>query len=304
MRPLTREEIVPLEAYGALRAAYRGAVIDHKRRRRMPVGPHVTLVFEDRETLRFQVQEMLWVERISDPQGVQNEIDVYNELVPLPGELSATLFIEITEAPSIRAELDRLIGIDEHVALVLGEGADAEEIPARFDPKQLDEDRISAVQYIRFRLDEGQAARFADPAAPAAVRIAHPAYRHEAAIPGEVRESLIAGLRDDPPALLPEPSARPESSAAPRTPVLFESGRVRACVPERPLHPGHVVVEPCDPDADARDGELAGELLAAVRRVADLAIERFGGCRVQADLAPGEPVRWHVLPRSDTPRSD
>jgi len=296
LRPLARDEIVPLEAYGDLRAAYRGAVIDHKRRRRMSVGPSVTLVFEDRETLRFQVQEMLWVERITDPQGVQNELDVYNELLPGPAELSATLFVEITEAGAIRAELDRLVGIDEHVALVLGEGDEATATPARFDPKQMEEDRISAVQYIRFRMDDAAAARFADPEVPAAVRIAHPAYRHEAAIPAEVRENLIAGLHRDPPTLLPDAPADPATPAP--SPVLFETGRVRACLPERPLHPGHVVVEPCDATADlAGDDALADELFAAVRRVAVLAIERFGGCRVQADLAAGAPVRWHVLPR-------
>jgi hypothetical protein len=111
MRPLQRDEIVDRERYEALRSGYREAVITHKRHRRMAVGDRVTLVFEDRETLRFQVQEMLWVERISEPEKIQHELDVYNELMPADRELSATLFLEITDPGAVRPELDRLVGI-------------------------------------------------------------------------------------------------------------------------------------------------------------------------------------------------
>jgi hypothetical protein len=133
------------------------------------------------------------VERIDDPGAVQRELDVYNELMPGEGELSATLFIEIPELSRIKEELDRLVGIDEHVSLVLGDEA----VPARFDPKQREADRISAVQYIRFALGPEQRARFADPAVPARLRIDHPAYRHEAPLPPAVRASLAADLRGD-----------------------------------------------------------------------------------------------------------
>ena len=203
MRPLVREEIAPLGSYAALRDAYRSAVIEHKRARRMAVGPQVTLVFEDRETLRFQVQEMLWVERIQEPERVQQELDVYNELMPGPLELSATLLIEITEPGRIRAELDRLVGLDEHVALVLGSGDGARRVPARFDAKQFEADRIAAVQYIRFALDDAGLALLADLREPAAIRIDHPNYSQTAPLPPEVRASLVAGLRADPESLLP-----------------------------------------------------------------------------------------------------
>ena len=202
MRPLERSEIVPLGPYAEIRDRYRRAVIAHKRDRRVEVGPSVALIFEDRETLRFQVQEMLFVERIRAPEAVQHEIDVYNELMPAEGELSATLMIQITEPGRIRAELDRLIGIDEHVSLSLGEGADAERIAARFDPKQFEEERISAVQYIRFRLDAERARRFADPDCPAALEIDHPAYAHRAPLAPKVRASLARGLASEPPNLL------------------------------------------------------------------------------------------------------
>lgn len=202
MKPLAPEDLLDLESYQRARDDYLEAIIAHKRQRRLAVGDCVTLLFEDRETLRFQVQEMLRVEHIRDPQAVQRELDVYNELMPGERELSATLFIEITDAPRIRPELDRLIGIDEHVVLRLGEGASAGEIPARFDPKQFEDDRISAVQYVRFPFTPEQVERFADPSVPARVHIHHPSYRREAALQGAMRESLVRDLRGEPPVLL------------------------------------------------------------------------------------------------------
>jgi hypothetical protein len=295
MRPLARDEIVPLAAYASVRDSFRSAVIAHKRARRLAVGPSVTLVFEDRETLRFQVQEMLWVERIADAERVQHELDVYNELMPGPRELSATLFVEITEPGRIRAELDRLIGIDEHVFLVIGLGAAEHALRASFDAGQMEEDRISAVQYIRFALDERDVAALAEPVR-AAVRISHPNYVHEAELPPAVRESLVAGLRADPRSLVPPlsaatPPAEPE--------VLAESGGVRVIRPVAPQLPGHLVVESIAPltGAGEIDPQLWNALSEAVRRAASDAVQRHGGCRVVADFAPGAPLRWHILPR-------
>jgi hypothetical protein len=298
MRPLVREEIVPLAAYAGVRDAFRSAVIAHKQARRVSVGPNVTLVFEDRETLRFQVQEMLFVERISEPERVQHELDVYNELMPGARELSATLFVEITEPGRIRAELDRLIGIDEHVALVLGAGANQRALPARFDAKQLDEDRISAVQYIRFALDDSDVAALADGSCYAAIRISHPNYGHEAALPAAVRESLVAGLRADPAPLVPPLPA--ERAAEPE--VLYSAGGVRVVRPIAPQLPGHLVVESSTPLTTAAeiDAALWSALSEAVRRTASEAAKRHGGCRVVADFAPGAPLRWHILPRPRT----
>jgi hypothetical protein len=295
MKPLTREELIPLAAYGGVRDAFRSAVIAHKRARRMSVGPSVTLVFEDRETLRFQVQEMLFVERIDEPERVQHELDVYNELMPGARELSATLFVEITEPGRIRAELDRLIGIDEHVALVLGTGADQRALRARFDAKQLDEERISAVQYIRFALEPDDAAALAEPERYAAIRISHPHYRHEAALPPAVRESLVAGLRADPPSLAPPLTA----GRAAEPEVLYSGGGVRVLRPVAPQLPGHLVVEASTPltSAGEIDAALWNALSDAVRRTASDAAQRHGGCRVIADFAPGAPLRWHILPR-------
>ena len=202
MRPLRRFEIVPLERYAALREGYRERVIAHKRARRCALGELATLVFEDRETLRFQVQEMLWVERIQDPDRVQTELDVYNELMPGESELSATLFVEITEAAEIRPTLERLAGLDRALRLVLGDEPDALVIAARFDARQFEAGRISAVQYVRLPLDARARVRFVDPSVRARLRVEHPSYRREEEIPPTVRASLIESLAREPAPLL------------------------------------------------------------------------------------------------------
>ncbi len=296
MRPLALDEIVERDTYGELRPGYRRAVIAHKRDRRVAVGERVTLVFEDRETLRFQVQEMLWVEGIVEPEKIQHELDVYNELMPGPRELSATLFVEITDATEIRPELDRLVGIDEHVSLVLGEDEDERRIPATFDPKQMEDDRIAAVQYIRFRLGPGEARRFAHPATRARIRIDHPNYRREAELGGPAREALVAGLEREPAPLL-DPA---EVAAGPGPDeVLIERAGVRALRPARPAAPGHVVVEAAgDGSLLELDDARFAALIALVREVAGRVAREYGGCRVETELGEGASgLRWHVTAR-------
>ena len=150
MPRITRDSLMTLEAYARERPQFRARVMAHKKDRTLHLGEHVTLLFEDELTIRYQVQEMLRVERIRAPEKVQHELDVYNELLPQSAELSATLMIEITEPGAIRAELDRMLGIDACVFLVLGDGANAIRVTARFDTAQLEEERISAVHYLRF----------------------------------------------------------------------------------------------------------------------------------------------------------
>ena len=119
MKPLTVDDIQNLHEYELARAAFRSRVIEIKGRRRVPLGPLMTLVFENRDTVRFQVQEMLRVERIVQPDKVLHEIETYNELVPGPGEIAATLFIEITDPARVQPILDGFIGLDEPGRLVL-----------------------------------------------------------------------------------------------------------------------------------------------------------------------------------------
>ncbi|MEE9607909.1 MAG: DUF3501 family protein [Myxococcota bacterium] len=292
MRPIGLDEIVGLQDYGRLRRSYRDTVIAHKRRRRVAIGEKVTLVFEDRETLRFQIQEMLWVERISERRKVRAELDVYNELMPGEHELSATLFVEIEELAEVRRELDRLVGIDERVRLVLGEIADAESILARFDSKQLEEDRIAAVQYLKFPFSEAQAARFAQPGVPARLLIDHPSYRRQCEIPPEVRQQLIADLTVEPEPLLRRASAAPVD---PARPTLFSTDRVRAF--GRRERPDHIVVEPLKPLASLLDADpaLLTELMEVVQKAAREILRHSSNCRVETELGAGsDRLRWHV----------
>jgi hypothetical protein len=201
--------MVPLDRYAALRDAYRERVIEHKRTRRVALGELATLLFEDRETLRFQVQEMLWVERIQDPDRVQTELDVYNELMPGEAELSATLFLEITETSEIRPTLERLAGLERALWLVLGEAPAETRIAARFDARQFEAGRVSAVQYLRFPFDAPARAGFGEPRVRARLRIEHPSYRREEEIPPAVRAALIDSLAREPAPLLQPQDAPP-----------------------------------------------------------------------------------------------
>ena len=301
MKPLTPNEIVDRARYEVLRPTYREKVIAHKRRRRVAVGEKVTLLFEDRETLRFQIQEMIWVERTEARAKIEHEVEVYNELIPAAGELSATLFIEITEAKQIRPELNRLIGIDEHVHLVLGDGGDERVVTARFDSGQMDAERISAVHYLRFSLEPDDIAGLADRSVRALLRIDHANYMREVDLREELRQSLIDDLTRE-----PEPLLRAEDAAAlPRPPadeILATVGRVRLVRPAQPRTPGHLVVEPVDSDASflTLDPSLEAELLEQVREVAREFSAQRHSTRITTDLSSAEErIRWHIYPLPD-----
>jgi len=191
MKPLTVEDIRNLHEYEIERPDFRQQVIGLKARRRLPLGPLMTVVFENRDTVRFQIQEMLRVERIVQPDRVQDEIDVYNELLPGPGEVAATLFIEITDQERVQSVLDGFIGLDEpgHLRLTVG----GKPCPALFAPGQSREDRISAVHYIRFPLGaEGRAAL--ERGEEAALEVSHGDYSARQVLPGATVDELIADL--------------------------------------------------------------------------------------------------------------
>ena len=190
MRRVEPEEILDLTAYEKIRGAFVRKMIELKRPRRIDVGDKLCFVFENRDTVIFQIQEMTRAERAVDERAIAAEVEVYNELVPADHALSATLMIEIPDRSQIRIELDRLVGIDEHIHL----DVDGERVAATFDEKQFEEDRISAVQYVGFPLGKELAARFRDPSVPVTLRADHPSYRAEALIEGASRASLAADL--------------------------------------------------------------------------------------------------------------
>jgi hypothetical protein len=207
-RKLTLDDIADLRAYERDREAYRREVIELKRRRRVAIGSIVSVVFENRETMRSQIQEMARAEKMVSDEQIQKELDVYNALIPEPGELSATMFIELTGEDALRDWLPRLVGIEHSVILRLpgdvGAGAAGTNgatggeivraVPEAAHEQALTRPEITAsVHYIRFSLDPSQVERFA--AGPVSLAVDHPEYREESPLSDEVRAELLTDLR-------------------------------------------------------------------------------------------------------------
>jgi hypothetical protein len=190
MRPITAADIRGPALYAGFRDDLRKRVMEHKRDRRVIVGDRVSLVFEDRTTLIFQIEEMLRVENITAADKVQEEIDVYNALLPTDSSLSATLFIELPPDADARLELGKLVGLDEHVVLHVG----PHPLRAAFEPGRSETDRISAVQYVRFPVEPAARAALATEGTPLALEIDHPNYRHRVELGEATRASLARDL--------------------------------------------------------------------------------------------------------------
>ncbi len=189
MNKLTREDILGPRRYAAVRDERRRAIIELTKRRRVHVGPQVTLVFENRATMIFQIEEMCRAEQIAEPDKIQEEIDIYNQILPDAGQLGATLLVEITDEAEIAKTLERLVGLQEHVWFVVG----GERVKAEFDPEQFAGDKLAAVQYLRFSLDAEAQKALKTAGTAVAVAIDHPNYRHEA----RLGEASRASLADD-----------------------------------------------------------------------------------------------------------
>lgn len=187
MQPLTAKDLWPLPVYEGVRDDFRKQVIDAKRDRRISVGPYMTLLFENRLTVKYQVQEILRVERITDPAQVEEEIEGFNTMLPGPGELSATLMIELSGPDAeVKEQLARLYGLRDNVYLeIAGKRIKGEVEPGREEPG-----KVSAVQYVRFKVPGAQTLL----KGPAALVIDHPAYSHRVEIPEAARRSLAQDL--------------------------------------------------------------------------------------------------------------
>jgi hypothetical protein len=191
MKKIILDDILGFSAYEKVRQEFRQAIIDKKKSRRIAVGDKVSLVFENRDTVIFQIQEMLRAERITDLDKIREEIAVYNELIPNPGELSATMFLEIENQTHLRDELLKFLGIDEAVTLIVGGQATR----GRFEEGRSKEDKISAVQYVRFPLS-GEARQAFVAGARAELVIEHANYRAGAVLSADQQRSLAADLAD------------------------------------------------------------------------------------------------------------
>lgn len=191
MKKIDAEELHSLAEYEKIRDSFRQEIVEEKKKRRVQVGPYVSLTFENRETLLFQIQEMLRVERVEDPAKIQEEVDVYNELIPEAGELSATLFIEITEEAKIKEILDRLIGIDKPDVVYFQIGK--KKVPGIFEGGRSTEEKISAVHYLRFKWSPTTIETFRSEKENYLV-VEHPQYKERTPISNETKKALLEDL--------------------------------------------------------------------------------------------------------------
>jgi len=192
MRPIGLDDILGRERYAQTREAARRRVIEHKRARRMAVGDRLSLVFEDRATVWYQTQEMLWVEHVTDLDAIREELGVYNALLPADAEIAATLMIELRDQERMREDFRRLLGLDRHVALRVGD----RRIAAEFEGGRQTDEKISAVQYVRFPIAPDVRSALAG-GAPVSVEVDHPNYRVSVALSDAVRASVVGELLDE-----------------------------------------------------------------------------------------------------------
>ncbi len=193
MNKLTQHDLISSDEYERQREAYRQTIINLKHRRRIGIGEKITMVFENRDTVRFQIQEMIRAERIVDQKKVQDELDVYNALLPGAGELSATLLIELTETETMKQWLDLFMGLDHGQKLGLRAGGEV--VYGEFEGGHSHETKISAVHFVRFRPTPAMVTALADPAVRVALSVRHAGYEADTEVPWAMRQEWLSDLR-------------------------------------------------------------------------------------------------------------
>ena len=191
MKPIDATELLSIADFKAVRSQREKQIITTKAARTVALGPHMTLLFECRDTVWWQVQEMCRVENIVAAEAVAHELSTYNALLPATGELSATLLIEVDEPAARNRLLRALVGLAGSLTLEL-QGGPA--MVARFDADQYSTERVSSVQFVRFTLDEAAQRAFSDLRSPAHLSVSHPAYQARVALSGAVRGALVDDL--------------------------------------------------------------------------------------------------------------
>jgi len=192
MPQIAPDSLLSLEAYARERNAYRSRVIAHKKLRTVHAGDAVTLIFEDEQTIRYQVQEMLRIERIFEEQGIRGELEAYNPLIPDGGNWKATMLIEYPEAEERRRRLAQLKGIEDRTWVQV-DGCERVYAIADEDLERENEEKTSSVHFLRFELD-AEMRRSLKRGAGLAVGVDHPNYRASVAVAPEVRASLAGDL--------------------------------------------------------------------------------------------------------------
>ncbi len=193
MSKLSRDDLYSLEKYAEVRNDFRQKVMDHKKNRRVTIGDHAALYFEDAMTMQYQVQEMLRIERIFEADGIQEELDVYNPLVPDGNNWKATFMIEYDDVEERKRALAKMIGIEKSIWVKVDDCDPVNPI-ANEDLDRETEDKTSSVHFLRFELTPEMVEK-AKAGANIAMGIDHPAYQHSVdSIADNIRQSLVADL--------------------------------------------------------------------------------------------------------------
>ena len=192
MNQLKREDLLSLEQYAGQREDFRRRVMAHKKHRRVDVGPNLSLYFEDRLTIQYQIQEMLRIERIFEADAIQEELDTYNPLITGGNNLKCTAMLEFKDVEVRRQRLSELVGIEHKIWARVG-SSDKVPVISNEDLERSNESKTSAVHFMRFELDAAMIEALRN-GASLEFGSDHPGYAHQTDVPEETRLALIADL--------------------------------------------------------------------------------------------------------------
>lgn len=185
------EDLYTTEQYESVRPEYRQRMMDVKKPRRINVGPLFNFLFENKDTMKYQIQEMIRIEGILESKAIQHEIDTYNEMVPGPDEIKATLLIEIDDPAARAYKLKELVGVQDCVSLLIARDY---QVHADFDDRQVTDGKISSVHYLTFSLSREAADAFLS-TSEVEILVNHPAYSYQASLTDEQLSALKEDLR-------------------------------------------------------------------------------------------------------------
>jgi len=189
---ITRNDLMSLEQYAEKRSEFRRQVLDHKKTRQIALGPNATLYFEDRLTLLYQIQEMLRIEKVFEADGINEELEAYNPMIPTGRNFKATFMIEYTDAEIRAAQLEKMVGIEDLVWIQIA-GFDKVWSIADEDLERSTESKTSAVHFMRFEVSDDMAKALKD-GADWHIGVQHPVYTYDVEISGDYRDNLINDL--------------------------------------------------------------------------------------------------------------
>ena len=192
MKSIAADTLMNIIEYEKVRHTYRQDIIAYKKNRRISLGPNIMLTFENEKTLTFQIQEIMRAERLVHDEQIQEEVDVYNTIMPPENGLSATLFIEVVEEAKIRPVLNKFIGLTDHQTLYLD--INGEKVYAEFEQGREEENKISSVHYVQFLFSNEQKNNFTDSESETKLGIDYIDYKYTETVPDGLQRSLCEDL--------------------------------------------------------------------------------------------------------------